>query len=1090
MKYQNCFLLVSLIFWGCTFQGEIRGQVKTDFVNPFIGTAPSNQFSMWDGHGRTYPGAVAPNGFVQLTPETGVAIEKGYDYRDSTIGFFSCMGHFSGYPNGSSGWCHVMPVEHNPDFQIYRDGRPFSHEHEKAVPGYYKVVFNDNSTTVEATATPRAGFFRFHITEKVKPCIFVGDIGRMEWGPGPVIKGSRRNTILAFNRQWLEVKQVKQGLVLVFDKKDRQSLQLKISSSTVGFENARDNLEQEMDGWDFDRFRQMTRNSWERELSAVEIRDGCPKDKVMFYTALYHSLLMPWVVSDANGTYRGPDQKVHQAKGEAYYGGFSPWDTFRSLHPLLCIIAPEKQNDMVRSLLAVYEQTGRLPAGPMTGFHSVPIIVDTYFKNNPDLDKMTAWKAMEKCLLTDLTCKPDMAIYAQKGFVPAYMPESVTRTVEYAYDDWVLSRFAGKVMNRRQDFRQLQKRSFNYRNLFDPQQNFLVPRGDEGFVRSVNHVGFKEGDKWNYSFFVPHNPRDLIHLMGGDSLFVNHLDTVLRQGKILFDNEPDFHIPYLFNAARCPSKTQGWVSAIMESHFNDGPGGLPGNDDLGSMSSWFVFNAMGFYPVCPGNPEYYLGSPLFREIAIRVGEDQRFVIHAQGKTPENRYIQSCMLNQIETERSWLSHSVLMDGGSLILEMGSEPSLWGKNPDREVYSLTRQEPVIALDTFFLSEKEVVSDEWCQAVFRLKNTGSAGTLRMELLANGEPQKNRNILVEPGKTITDSISFRLYSPGTAEMMFRGFSPKLTLKVRSSGEPTFEYRNFAYESLVQAGGVQPISFDLKNRGGNPGSARFTILLNNELVFSGTRAVDPGETIRVRYSLKDLLTGENTVVVDNLSGTFKVVEEPLDAILADLSFKNRRGNVLMDKSGFSNDGIIRDSSPENENEGRQEDDFFVEIPSSKSLMALDSALTLMCWVNFSRMGKNPVSIITRGDYHVIQVLPGARLEFFAGGWGRGVCQVQLPSGITGEWYHLAGVCDGKSLKFYLDGELKGKKELARMTPLASEGKWMLGRNEEFPGERIFHGKIDGVKIIAAALSPQEIQNLMNSKKPGHSKECPGKDKN
>ncbi len=1076
-KYLNRFFWGMVLFPWCLFYGEIRGQGITELVNPFIGTAPTKQFSLWDGHGRTYPGAVAPNGFVQLTPETDVAIEKGYDYRNSTIGFFSCMGHFSGYPNGSSGWCHVMPVEHNPDFQIYHDGRPFSHGREKAVPGYYKVAFDDNGTLVEATATPRAGMFRFHITEKVKPCIFVGDIGRMEWGPGPVIKGSRRNTILEFNRPWIEVKQVKQGLVLVFAEKDRQSLHLKISSSAVGFENARDNLEQEMDGWDFDRIRQTTLDSWEKELSAVEIRDGRQKDKVIFYSALYHSLLIPWIVSDANGMYRGADKKIYKAIGEAQYGGFSPWDTFRSLHPLLCIIAPERQNDMVHSLLAVYEQTGRLPAGPMTGFHSIPIIVDTYFKTKPDLDKMTAWKAMKECLLADLTCRPDMAIYAQKGFVPANMPESVTRTVEYAYDDWVLSQFAGEVMNRQQDFLQLQKRSLNYRNLFDPQQNFLIPRGDDGFIRSVNHVGFKEGDKWNYSFFVPHNPRDLINLMGGDSLFVNHLDAALSKGKILFDNEPDFHIPYLFNAARCPSKTQEWIFAIRESHFNDGPGGLPGNDDLGSMSSWFVFNAMGFYPVCPGVPEYYLGTPLFREIAIRVGEGKRFVIHARGKTSKKHYIQSCRLNHKETEKSWFSHSTLMAGGSLTLEMESEPSSWGKKPDREVYSLTRRVPMIALDTFFLSEKEVVSDEWCQAVFRLENTGSAGTLRMELLANEVPQVKKNILVEAGKILTDSIPFRLYSPGIKEMTFRGFSPKLTLKVHSSGDPTFEYRNFSYEPLVRPGRVQPLSFDLKNRGGNPGSARFTILLNNELVFSGTRTVEPGETVRVQHSLSDVSAGENTVEVENLTGTFKVVQEPLDAILVDLSFKNRRGMVLPDQSGFSNDGMIRDASPGNENGSRLGKDVFVEIPSSPSLMALDSALTLACWINFSKMGKNPVSIITRGDYHVIQVLPGARLEFFAGGWGRGVCQVQLPDGITGEWHHMAGVCDGKSLKFYLDGELKGKTELARMTPLASEGKWMLGRNEEFPGERVFHGKIDGVKIIAAALSPEEIQNLMNSKK-------------
>ncbi|HSO86356.1 MAG TPA: glycoside hydrolase domain-containing protein, partial [Draconibacterium sp.] len=490
------------------------GKEKLKYVNPFIGTAPASQPSNWDGHGRTFPGAVAPFGFIQLTPETRISSGKGYDYRDSVIYFFSCLGHLSGYPNGSAGNIKIMPVENFSKFELNTDFRPFSHKNEITEPGYYKVMLSDNGTTIEATTSIRSGMFRFVYNRNTNPKIFVGDLGILEMEAGTTVKGSNRNTWIEFGTAWKSAEKSGDGYIFTFDKTENNTLLVKLSSSSVSFRNSKKNLNVEISGWDFDALKEEIQNAWEKELSVIEIHDSSVPNKTKFYTALYHSLLIPWIISDVDGAYLGHDGKIRQATGDNQYGTFSPWDTFRSLHPLLCIIAPNRQNDMIISMLDIYRQTGQLPVEPMTGFHSIPIIVDSYLKGITGFDKMLAYAAMKNLLLSDEKKKPDLESYILNGFVSSDYPESVTRTVEYAYNDWALSQFAKEVINQFDDHLNLLKRSMNYQNFFDPNQLFLVPRTENGFVLSEDNFGFKEGDKWNYSLFVHHNIRDIINLKG------------------------------------------------------------------------------------------------------------------------------------------------------------------------------------------------------------------------------------------------------------------------------------------------------------------------------------------------------------------------------------------------------------------------------------------------------------------------------------------------------------------------------------------------------------------------------------------------
>ncbi|MEZ5105830.1 MAG: GH92 family glycosyl hydrolase [Draconibacterium sp.] len=1055
------------------FTFSIKANDNLKYVNPFIGTAPSANNSNWDGHGRTYPGAVAPFGFIQITPETRITSAKGYDYRDNEIYFFSYFNHLSGYPNGSSGRGKIMPVENSKSFEINSTKRTFSHKNETAEPGYYKVKLDDNGTTIEATSSIRSGMFRFDFNKNTNPKIFIGDIGEIVL-ENPSVKGSKRNTWIEFETPWQSAEKSGDGYIFTFDKTIENILLLKLSTSSVGFQNAKTNLDTEIPDWDFNVLKSKIQNDWEKELSVIEVRDSSIKNKTKFYTALYHSLLIPWIISDTDGTYLGLDGKIQESKGENQYGTFSPWDTFRSLHPLLCIIAPKRQNDMIISMLDIYEQSGQLPVEPMTGFHSIPIIVDSYLKGITGFDKALAYKAMKNLLLSKEIKKADLESYILQGYVSSDYPESVTRTVEYAYDDWVLSQFAQEVMTQKDDHSHLLKRSLNYRNLFDPSQLFLVPRNDTDFVHSIDNFGYKEGDKWNYSLFVPHNIRDIINLKGGNHEFSNQLDSTLNNRLILFDNEPNFHIPYLFNYSKQPFKTQEWVSKIRETQFTANAGGLPGNDDLGSMSSWFVFNALGFLPVCPGVPQYNIGTPLFEKVIIHIDNGNKFVINRLNSSPNNIFIQKATLNKGDFNQSWFDHSEILNGSEITFSLGPNPSDWAVNASSEPYSVTKNEAVILFDSIWVPKSNVDPNELFKVNFNLKNTGSTGVKIARLLTEGKEVTRRNIYIEEGKTISDSLFCKLYKPGISKLNIDGSNKTVNIKVNKSNVHQFQFSNLSFVPLLKAGETQHFGFTVKNTGGSFDSTVVQIYYNNKLFKSVNIALEPGETEIKNYKINDCKTGINSLKVDNLSASFKVYNDNKNTTLVDLHFEPDSNGFLPDKSGFSNHGIVKTTNSDKTYFSGFNENSYIEIKNSQSFSVLKNEITMMAWVKFSETKNYPVSIITQGDHNVIQFNKN-EIEFFAGGWGRGTCNVKLPDNALTGWHHFAGVADSLSLRFYIDGKLMQTAILDNSASLVSRTNWNLGRNEEFPGKRIFYGEMDGVKIFAAALSQEEINELVNN---------------
>ncbi|HVU59068.1 MAG TPA: GH92 family glycosyl hydrolase [Puia sp.] len=1002
------------------------------YVDPFIGATRSNVFTRWGNEGGTYPGAVAPWGAMQLTPETKVS--GGYDHKDSTICFFSCYHHMSGYPSGSAGRMKIMPLvgadggagmsrtEYGPGGGT-NAGRPFRHADEKAMPGYYRVRLSDDGTIVETTASERAGVFRISFPVGVPRRIFIG--------------GMRANTALQFNRSYVKEQVSKEGMILRFSE-DTGAIVIRVSVSSVGGASAQKNIAHETDGLTFDEVRTRTQAAWRRQLSVIEVDDPDEAHKKIFYTALYHSMLLPWIISDVDGQYRGQDGAVHTTRGQYEYGGFSAWDTFRSLHPLLCLLFPDRQKDMVLSMMDVYRQTGYLPSDPMTGNHAAVVIADSWAKGIRGFDSAEAYAAMRKGVMDTPYRQKDMEVYRRLGYIPSTYPESVTRTVEYAYDDWVISEF---------DKRET-RIGYNYEKLFDPASLFILPEGGER-----GNSGYKEGDKWVYSYFVPQDPFGLINQMGGDGEFTTRLDGALQRQDILFDNETVLHIPYLFGFAGRPDKTADWVYAIREGRYSATPGGLPGNDDLGAMSSWYVFSALGFYPDCPGMPDYEIGTPLFRKVILHLDSGD-VIIRSPGLTARNRYVRRISFDGaiVGTE---INHDDLKKAKEIVFEMDSVSGYMGR--------LWKTAPDFVFRDISVSPKKVASNELFRVRWTIEGHFSTGTKIVRLKVNGKRYAAKNTLVRVGTTVTDSMDCRLYALGKARLEIEGEDYPIDVKVVKEGDVRSEVSDVFTMPLIREGGEAKLSFAVRNIGGIARTIVTPVKVDDKIVRVDSSWLTPGASKKVFMTLPAFPMGWRELRVGDREEKFNVYGQSEKSLLLDLSADGK------DRSGFGHDGKSMGKGP------LFGKDYYIEVPGAPALDSMGETMTMMLWVYPTEKGENLVDIFAKGDNHVLQVGGNRSLTFFAGGWGRGDCTVDLPSDWWGHWHHIAGVCEGAVLKVYIDGELKGTSTVDGRANLSVTNRWTVGRNEEFPGQRVFNGYIDRARVFTEPLTGEEIRRLYQS---------------
>ena len=696
-------------------------------VDPFIGT---------DFTGNTYPGAQAPFGMVQLSPDNGLPgwdRISGYFYPDSTIAGFSHT-HLSGTGAGDLYDISFMPVtlpakEAPAPLGIHSR---FSHDREQARAGFYKVHLDDYDIDVELTATTRTGLQRY--TFPGGKCAVILNLDKaMNWDAtkdtrivavdSTTIVGYRFSDGWArhqkvwfatrFSRPWQEMKidstainedgkTVGTGLVATFyyDTTPGEQITIATALSPTSEQQALANLQAESPAPDFDKAEASTRNAWNDELSRIDIKTDDPRLRKIFYTALYHSLIAPTVYDNADGTYLGPDGKVHKADGWTNYSTFSTWDTYRAAHPLYTIIDPERAGDMARSLVEFGVHNGRLPVwnmwgsetDMMIGYHSAPIIVDAIIKN---LGKIDAGKALDIMVKTARN-RPyrQLGDFIDMGYVPVKEGENweMSKTLEYAFDDYSIALLA-KRLGKEDIYKEFLKRSRNYANTYDRKSGFFRPRmADGSFITPFNPDAYEEeiceSNAWQYLFSVQHDIPGMIKLFGGkkaleaklDSMTTHQTDPAVELpifstgmiGQYAHGNEPSHHNPYLYNYTSSPWKGADWLRRIMTELYTDTPSGLPGNEDMGQMSAWYVLSAMGFYPVDPVGGVYELGTPMMEESVIEVPGGKKFTVKAPGVSDKNRYIKSARLNGKLLRQPRITHSQIMDGSTLELEMTDKP----------------------------------------------------------------------------------------------------------------------------------------------------------------------------------------------------------------------------------------------------------------------------------------------------------------------------------------------------------------------------------------------------------------------------------
>jgi predicted alpha-1,2-mannosidase len=494
---------------------------------------------------------------------------------------------------------------------------------------------------------------------------------------------------------------------------------VKVGISSVGIDGALKNLGAEAPGWDFDGVRKAAKDAWSRELSKVVV-DGDLKQKQIFYASLYHTMLAPVTYMDVDGRYRGLDNAIHTAEGFTNYHIFSLWDTFRAQHPLLAILSPQRDGDMIRSMLAHREQSvhGILPVWSfgsaetwcMIGYHAVPVIVDAFLKGIRNFDATAAFEAVKAS--ASYGRYGGLDAYTKHGYVPIDLEkEGASKTLEYAYDDWTIAQMA-KALGRTDDERAFAKRAQSFRAIFDPKTGFMRAKKADGLFRepfdpihAQYGSDYTEGNAWQYTWFVPHDPQALIDLLGGRERFVAKLDQLFALtvdperfkqveditgliGQYAHGNEPGHHTAYLYSYAGQPWHTQERIRQIMTTLYNETPQGIPGNEDCGQMSAWYVFSALGFYPVAPGSLEYVIGTPRFPKAVIELAGGKTFTVVAENVSDGNLYIQSAKLDGKAYDKAFLRHEDLARGGTLTFAMGPKPNRsWASSRESAPYSMS-------------------------------------------------------------------------------------------------------------------------------------------------------------------------------------------------------------------------------------------------------------------------------------------------------------------------------------------------------------------------------------------------------------------
>lgn len=782
MRLVFSVMLIAFTFISCEPDADQpiakKDKALISYVDPFIGTG---------GHGHTYPGATMPFGMMQLSPDTrldGWDGCSGYHYSDNYIYGFSHT-HLSGTGVSDYGDILLMPTN-SINFNNGNNGKPgyrahFSHTNETAEPGYYKVRLDSTDIEVELTVSQRSGMHKYSYPSSENQFVILDLEHRDELLEYKIqmlndstISGYRHSKAWATDQRLFYTIQFSQPIkditylegdtpisknykflskqaVIEFDNPTNDPVIVKVGISAVDEEGARKNLEAELANKSFNDIKTEAQNTWETQLEKIVVESQNDDFKTNFYTALYHTMLAPNLYQDVDGRYRGMDLEIHQTKDFDYYTVFSLWDTYRAAHPLYTIIEQERTNDFINTFLAKYEEGGIMPiwdlsanyTGCMIGYHAVPVIADAYLKGLKNYDVEKAFEAMKHSATRDHL---GLKSYQTLGFIPVEEEsESVSKTLEYAYDDWTIAQMA-KALGKNEEYKLFSERAQYYKNVFDSETQFMRGRFRNTWFAPFDpyevNFNYTEANAWQYSFYVPQDISGFINLLGGkdkleaklDELFSAEAETSGRQqaditgliGQYAHGNEPSHHMAYLYNFVNKPHKTQEKVHQILTELYTNEPDGISGNEDCGQMSAWYVFSSMGFYPVTPGSNQYIIGTPLFDKATINLENGKAFTITVANLSETNIYVEHVKLNGKVLDKTYISHEDIISGGILELKMTDNPAVWGSLDGQE--PVTKIEDHVIVPVPFIAQGDVAFKGETEVI--LKNVDSEASIFFSL------------------------------------------------------------------------------------------------------------------------------------------------------------------------------------------------------------------------------------------------------------------------------------------------------------------------------------------------------------------------
>lgn len=737
LKFFSLLTLLALLS-NCNNSVDIpvaeKDKALISYVNPFIGTG---------GHGHTYPGATMPFGMMQLSPDTrldGWDGCSGYHYSDSYIYGFSHT-HLSGTGVSDYGDILLMPTN-AVNFNNGSDGKSgyrdhFSHDNELAEPGYYKVHLDSTNIDVELTVAARSGMHKYSYPSADDQYLIL-DLDhrdevldyRIQLVDSNTIRGFRHSKAWATDQRLFydihfskpikdivyeengdvvtkNYKYVSKKAALLFDNPNNEPILVRIGISAVDETGAKQNRDQEIGNKSFDDIKKMAQDTWESQLEKIVVESTNDDYKSIFYTSLYHTMIAPNLYQDVDGRYRGMDLEIHQTTDFDYYTVFSLWDTYRAAHPLYTIIEQDRTNDFINTFLAKYEEGGIMPiwdlsacyTGCMIGYHAVPVIADAYLKGIDGYDAEKALTAMKHSATRD---KLGLKSYKAMGYIPVEEEsESVSKTLEYAYDDWTIAQMA-KAMGKSEDYATYSERAQYYKNIYDPESQFMRGRFRNTWFAPFDpyevNFNYTEANSWQYSYYVPQDISGFMELLGGKQALEAHLDKLFTAkketsgrnqaditgliGQYAHGNEPSHHMAYLYNFVNKPHKTMEKVYQILTELYQNAPDGISGNEDCGQMSAWYVFSSMGFYPVTPGSNQYVIGTPLLDKATINLENGKTFTTVAHNRSEINKYIESATLNGKPLKGTYITHEDIMNGGVLEFYMTDNPAVWGSREGDE------------------------------------------------------------------------------------------------------------------------------------------------------------------------------------------------------------------------------------------------------------------------------------------------------------------------------------------------------------------------------------------------------------------------